>query len=567
MKKYFKISYIGIFALMITLVSCEDFLYRPLEDNYTIDGFYQTDDQCFQAANFLYSSPWHDYHRGFFKIGDGMAGNFYMGIDNEYQTISVTSSNEDLINASNSLWLVNGHANAIIDNIKKRAGSKVSEQTKNTVIGEAMVWKAMAYFYLVRGWGAVPIIHNNSTVLGDGNANSLKKNHIEDVYEYITRTLTKASELLPAANQPGRINKYSAYGLLAKVYLTRSGLGQSGQRKQEHLDKAKEYAAKVINESGASLEPVYANLFRISTGNFNSENLISWQWVVAGPWTASSYMQSDLAPGGNFSGNGDGWGQYTGPTVDLQKLFNEDPREARQNIDVRRKATMMMKDDFYPNFWRHAGGFTATFDNDNNVAGAAFESPTGAQNVKHLVGHYLDHQAEAGVPSQAMKYSLATHLLRLADVYLIYTESVIGNSGTTSDALALQVYNAVKRRADKNWVDATSVTFNDIFDERRRELALEGDNWFDYVRLSYYDPTMALQKINNQERGYFKAAELKEYYKGTRDKAAIEFTSFKLNITSVDKFRIPFPDTDLSKNPNLMDGVESVPFDFSTIEY
>lgn len=90
-------------------------------------------------------------------------------------------------------------------------------KTKNIVIGEALTWKAMAYFYLVRCFGAVPIIHNNSAIISGGQSNSVYKNKIEDVYTYIVKDLEKAIELLPASNLPGRIDKYSAYGLLSKV--------------------------------------------------------------------------------------------------------------------------------------------------------------------------------------------------------------------------------------------------------------------------------------------------------------------------------------------------------------
>jgi len=564
MENIYKTRYIGMLvAVLLTAVACEDFLDRPLEDNYTIDSFYKTDEQCIQAVNILYNSPWYDFQRGFVDIGDVLSGNLYKGTDNSYQNFSLTSADENLINASNSLWLVNGHANAVIENIASRAGTGVSEETKNTVTGEAMLWKAMAYFYLVRCWGAVPIIHSNSKIIGEGIATTLYKNRVEDVYEYIVRTLLRAAELLPEQNSEGRLNRYSAYGLLAKVYLTRSGWGQSGSRSQEDLDKAKEYALMVINNYPGELEPVYSDLFRISTGNRNPENLISWQWVVSDQWTSQNSLQSDLALS-NFTGLADSWGTWTGPTIDLQRLFNEDAREERNNYDTRRKATMMMRGDYYQYFWRHVGGFTATWD-DTNVAGALFDIGTGANCVKHIVGHYEDHTAEIGYPARRMATSLATHLLRLADIYLIYAEAVLGNSESTADATALEMFNRVKRRAIPTWTDATSISFDDIFNERRREFSCEGDNWYDYVRLSYYNPQKAMDMINNEERGYYN--NLKGYYNGEVDKDQVDITSFKVNITSVDKFRIPFPETDLTMNPNLRDDVEPVPFDFDQIEY
>lgn len=563
-------NYISYFKKMLALIfviiifsACEEFLNRPTEDSYTIDSFFKTDEQCFQAANVLYNAPWYDFQRGWVKIGDVMAGNIYYSTDDVYQAFILTSSNSQLADASNSLWLVNGHCNAVIENIATKAGPNVSQTTKNTVTGEAMVWKAMAYFYLVRCWGAVPIIHSNSDIIGAGTATQLKRNRIEDVYEYIVRTLNKAITLLPDQNQSGRINKYSAYALLSKVYLARSGWGQTGSRKQEDLDKAKEYAAKVINESGSILEPVYSNLFRISTGNRNPENLLSWQWVASDQWTSQNSEQSDLALN-NFTGLADSWGTWVGPTIDLQRLFGDtSSSKARVNTDVRRKATMMMYSDYYPYFWRDKGGFTATWDDLNNVAGSTFGCGTGANCVKHIVGNTEDHKAEYGSASLRMATSLSTHLIRLADIYLIYAEAVLGNQASTSDPEALRLFNLVRHRAIANAPNETSLSFGKIFNERRLELALEGDNWYDFVRLHYYNPSLAKQWLNKQERGTFN--NLKPFYRDEVPQSQVTLNSFKLNLTDDTKFFLPFPDVDISMNKHLLE--DPVEFNFSSIGY
>ncbi len=553
-----------LIAILVIASACEEFLNRPVEDNYTIDSFYKTDEQCFQAANVLYNAPWYDFQRGWVRIGDVMAGNIYYATDDVFQSLILTSSNAQLNDASNSLWLVNGHANAVIENIATKAGDDVSQITKNTVTGEVMVWKSMAYFFLVRCWGAVPIIHNNSDIIGAGTATSLYKNRVEDVYEYIVRTLNKAIALLPETNDPGRVSKYSAYALLSKVYLTRSGWGQSGSRLQSDLDSARVYAKKVIDGSGATLEPVYRNLFRISTGNRNPENLLSWQWVnIRDPWTPQNSEQSDLALN-NFTGLADSWGTWVGPTIDLQRLFGDTASSMiRNNTDARRRATMMMYSDYYPYFWRDKGGFTATWDDNNNVAGAVFGCATGANCVKHIVGNNADHTAEYGSPAVVMGTALSTHLIRLADVYLIYAEAILGNNDQTSDPEALYYFNAVRRRSISNYMDVSSFTFKDIFNERRKELACEGDNWYDYVRLHYYKPELAKQWLSVQERGGWN--NLREYYDGEADQSEVTVNSYKLSVTNDDKFTLPFPDVDLTMNSHLTE--DPVPFDFNSIGY
>jgi starch-binding outer membrane protein, SusD/RagB family len=550
--------------LLVGMSSCSDFLNRPAEDTYTTDGFYQTDAQCFQGVNALYNSPWYDFQRGFVKIGDVLSGNIYYGIDNAYQSFVLKSSDADLKNASASLWSVNAYCNTIIENINMKAGSAVTQTTKNTCIGEALTWKAMTYFYLVRCFGAVPIIHSNSAIIASGSSNSVYRNKIEDVYTYIVKDLEKAIELLPVSNAAGRIDKYSAYGLLAKVYLTKAGYGQSGTRNADDLAKAALYAKKVIDESGRSLLPVYSNNFRLAN-NFNQESLIAWHWTIGSQWTCQNTEQSDLGLNG-FDEFGDTWGTWVGLTVDLEDAFGEDASSlTRNNTDARRKATMMMQGDHYDYFWTDKGGFDYDWNittSSDKALTVTYGSPTGSNCVKNIVGDNADHLAGSGIGLARMSTALSMHLLRLSDVYLIYAEAVLGNGSSTSDAGALKAFNAVRGRSVSNYTSKTSITFNDIFNERRLEFAGEGDFWYDFVRLSYYNPTLAKQKLAAQNRGYWNG--LEDYYKGKAAKSTVNKTVVNIAQSNI-FFSIPFPDTDQTANPNL--AKDPVSFDFSTISF
>lgn len=74
------IKYVALAAVFgMGATSCDDFLDRPTEDNYNQSNFYQNDTQCVQGVNFLYNSPWYDFQRGFFKVGEVMSGNYYWG--------------------------------------------------------------------------------------------------------------------------------------------------------------------------------------------------------------------------------------------------------------------------------------------------------------------------------------------------------------------------------------------------------------------------------------------------------------------------------------------------------
>ena len=159
-------------AAALTLSSCEDFLDRPAEDNYNVGTFYKNDTQCEQGVNYLYNSPWYDFQRGFIKIGEVMSGNMHWG-SSPYLDFSTNGTDTDLMNMSYSLWAVNGHANIVIHNIENSEGP--SAEAKMKTIGEALTWKAFAYFFLVRTFGEVPIIHDNTELLGTGAYNTVSK--------------------------------------------------------------------------------------------------------------------------------------------------------------------------------------------------------------------------------------------------------------------------------------------------------------------------------------------------------------------------------------------------------
>ncbi len=584
-------TFLFAIVLMVGVSSCTDFLDRPDQASYTLADFYKTDQQLQQAANILYSSPWYDFIRGFIGVGDSQAGNHYSG-GSPWWLLNHNSAGiqADLSNMSAALWSVNARANTTIENINRYSVGQpgVTDEGRNAVKGEVLVWKAMAYFYLVRIFGSVPIVHDNTKMMADKDYNTYVRTNIDDVYKYIILTLEQAIEWLPDTDKyakDGRIDKYAAYGLLAKVYLTKSGYGQTGSRSQEDLDKAKEYAGLVVNNSGRVLEPEYSDIFRSSNDLTSDESLIAWRWVAdPGSWTAQNSLQSDLGMAGFDPFNP--WGDWTGPSVDLQMAFGEDATKMNTRVtkDKRRKATMMMNGDVYEYFWRDHPtvkgvegdvSFPDGFDYGKfrrEVAGA-FAVSTGANAVKHLVGNHADHRAEEGIDIPAsMCYGNDTHILRLADIYLVYAEAILGNSASTSDAEALKAFNAVRTRAGVDPV--TSFTFDDVFKERRLELAYEGDNWYDFVRLSYYDQTKALSILNNQKRmGYTGMGDwlLKgeaDIPIGTDGQLTVRLNTGEATGQpfSADVFQVPFPDTDVQMNPNMADDAPSYPFDWGTEE-
>ncbi len=590
----------------LALSSCSDFLNRPTIDNYNVSNFYKNDSQVEQGVNYLYNSPWYDFQRGFIKVGEVMSGNITWS-GSPYLDFTTNGTDQDLVNMSYSLWAVNGHANTVIDNILGSEGP--SQAAKNSAIGEALTLKALAYFFMVRSFGEVPIVHNNTELLGTGEYNNVKKATRANVYEYIILTLEKALTLLPKNAHLGeynRIDYYAAEALLAKVYLTKAGLG--GSLNAEDLAKAAEYAKDVIDNSGRSLTPVYSDVFRLSPKVYNAtgECLISWLWTAEGSqWTRQNSLQNDLA----YNGFGDdsGWGDWQQPSVDLALAFGasatDDPATRRAaEKDSRRAATLMLPGDVYPYFWTDRGGFDFgrfMYDpeyglNDGAKLGAGqLQILTGTMNVKHLYGDNADHESAVGHSPATMAYTLPTHILRLSDVYLIYAEAVC----STDNAAALEYVNKVRVRAGADAL--ASVTLQDIWKERRLELACEGDYWYDFVRRSYWQLDDVLAELKAQKRSLWSGS-LGEVYKkyvtegvwdidflteptddgtgvsgwidGAKNQVwygtnGVKGDNDEPNVTAA-SFTLPFPTEDVVFNGNMASSVEAVDIDVrSTYSY
>ncbi len=553
--------------LTLGMNSCGDFLDRPVEDSYNTENYYTDDASCVRGVNYLYNSPWYDFQRGFIKIGEVMSGNMYWGAS-PYMNFSLNGTDQDLVNMSYSLWAEIGHSNTVYNSIK---GAACTESVKNQCMGECLAWKAMAYFYLVRTFGDVPIVHDNSVNIAAGDYNDLHKVQKADVYEYILMTLEKAMELLPREKSTtGRIDYYCAEGLYAKVLLTAAGV--TGSLNSDYLQRASAASLDVIQNSGRKLMENYEDIFR-GSNNVSDESLIAWRWTNGAQWTSQNTLQSDLMPDG-FDENGDCWGGWGGPSADLQDAFGYDVTEnpsKRIDTDVRRKATMMGAGDVYSYFWRDKdlGNGKTGFDilkfyydkSYNPAATGEFQGPCGVQNVKHAYGDNFDHQAEMNASAGRMAYNLATHILRLADVYLVHAEAEVLQGKTTSRT-ALDAFNAVRGRAIASAVPKTTLTFDDIWKERRLELAGEGDRWYDFVRRAYYDVNSCINELKAQRRNaiWNCSSVYKVWFESgyvTWDPTDIQYDEETPipNVTA-NSFVLPYPTEDVALNPNLGSNVE-----------
>jgi hypothetical protein len=356
--------------------------------------------------------------------------------------------------------------------------------------------------------------------------------------------------------------------MLARTHLTMAGLGKSaGSRDQVHLDKAKEYAERVITMSGKSLMDNYEDLFRYPYDN-NNESLFELQWVFTtapNGYEASNTMVSQITFSNTIAANGDGWGGDLSATWWLLSKYDglllDDGATPGFTLDERLKATFMLPGFTYPEISQ-----TVTNpDGSNAEQPLVFPTPGAtadnsfASIKKYVVGKARDLDGQA----DRQRYPNNTYMLRLAEMHLIYAEAALGNASSTTDAKALDYFNAVHTRAGLPAHDIAldgEFTWDLIFEERAKEFAMESMLWYDLVRLHYYDEQKAYTIINSQDRGLFVVQPNR-----WPDPTAWTFTKTSwfnnrsANATS-GNFLLPLPSSEVSNAPSLSE--EPVAYEF-----
>lgn len=548
--------WIGILSTIFIVTACADeFLERPPKDSIVDGSFFKTDEQVLAASALLYNQVWFDYNdKASYNLGDFRGGTLFSAWnDRDNVTFNTTANTPENGAAWRAFFNVVGQSNLLIQNVRRYAGAGVSDDIKKHAIAEARFMRSLAYRFLVMNWGPVPVIENNLDLLTD---NSISRNTVESVWEFITIEMRAAANDLPETSVlDGRVTKWSAEAMLARFYLTRAGVGASeGSRNQIFLDSAKYFSQRVIELSGASLLKNYADLFLFPYDN-NPESLFSLQWVYSGPtaWGTQNSTPAYLAYSPDIA-NGDGWGGDKGATLWMLSKY-EGLLQNGNTVDQRLKATFMLPGMHYPEITQSVTNNQGVTSEQELIYPFTGTDANFVGIKKYVTGKAVDNNGEAA----SQRYGHDTYMIRLAEMYLTYAEAVLGNNASTSDATALSNFNEVRTRAGlPEFTDP--LTFDDIFDERIVEFAMEGMAWYDIVSLHYYNPQKAYDIISSQDRGLFFVEPNQFPDPASWDFIVTSWFTERMFNANGGNFLLPIPAAEMSQAPNLAN--ESVPYDF-----
>lgn len=454
-----KLTYIITIATALFMgASCEKFVdYTPSEDyQITADDYLKSADDynkmvigTYSPLQWLYANP---------VIGDVASDNAVSGGENATDVLGLqqiddyqlTTNNFYMTEAWKACYEGINRANYLHEN-----KAKLEFTGKDALYGQVYFLRAYYYFELVRMFGDVPLFAE--VRLSASDSRKFQRSPKADVYKQIEADLTEAVKVLPPVNaQKGRITRYAAQALMGKVLLY-----------QGKFDAAAAMLENVVN-GPFGLVANFGDIF-LQSGENGIESVFEIQYSNISPfydWSNPGRGQGNLAVQmtgiRNITGNspyGQGW-SINLPTKNLEAAYAAD--------DKRKPVTILDIE--------------------------AYKNANPAMNITYLVAPYKNtglynqkYQPRKGETSGQVELNYLNNYrtIRYADVLLMAAEAN-NRAATPNDSKAQTYLNRVRQRAfgdNLHNISATGTALRQaIWDERRLELAMEGDRFFDLVR-------------------------------------------------------------------------------------
>ncbi len=419
----------------------DEFLEEEAFSTFTEANFYTTDADFVNLINGLYEPL--DGMLLSFNHANAAASAVATSISSSYEAFD-TFNNAILpgVGAISGLWsdMYTGitRANSALERMENFDFPDTNLESR--LVGEARFLRAYYYFNLVRWYGDVPLLEEAVTDFSSiddvVNSSATPRSSAEDVYALVEDDLVFAADNLATladlrgTSNEGRVTQEAANTLLGLVYLT---TGQYGEAETTLL--------RVENSSGLALTPDYSSV----SGSNTIESIFEVQF--AGDNSASrNGLNNQLPPEGSGQGN----------------IAFEQPVGA-----------IFAELQFFNSFSANDKRLREFFITEYTQGGEVIPFWEFAQAAPHF-GKYI----------KTVEYSDINYpILRYADVLLMIAEAKIQNGKPVGEA---EPYiNAVRNRAGLADITSglTTEQFMDsLFVERKKELCLEGHEFFDSKR-------------------------------------------------------------------------------------
>ena len=440
---------------------------------YSGDNFYRTEEDAESGLMYAYNAlNYLEYLRGIWYVGDIPTDDMYPKSD---EPGDIHMLENWTVNASTELthyyykycYIGINRANIVIDKI---GSSKLPEAVVSRVVGEAKFLRAWSYFNLVRTFGRCPVTLKPISSL-EQTTSPLAKD-IGEIYDIIIKDCTDAAGMLLVSKSFGRVDKAAAQALLAKVYLTMASskeYGVAGFREMDlDVDKtyalAAEQARHVVNDYPGvyGFDPdlrhiydVYApdgpeHIFIMSTDRSGThEGMYTKIPLQFLPNNSSVPIFIKYPDGTLQQGNGNGWGVF------------------------------LLNDDFVEN------AFLPTDKRRTELIHRSIYDQYGAEVTPSPVrGYFTSKYVDPDFIGE--RTSARPYLIRYSDIALVLAEAA-------GPAEGYPLVDAIRSRAGIAPL-TPGLSLGDfrkaVLDERKRELAFEGNRLFDLRRTASVTKTV-----------------------------------------------------------------------------
>ena len=455
MKRYIKTFLIGLTTIIFT--GCEGFLTEIPESALTSAEFYTTPIRinqgvigCYNGMAIIQQDEWMFTElRSDNTWQDGTGSSATARIDQTDVASFRTSPSLPLLQAYWYKTFQNiSNINSVLPSVADNKYIAVETQ-RAQYEGELLFMRAYHYYTLVNLFGDMFKI---TKVIGPNEAKKINRSPVSEIYnEIIIPDLTKAAAQAPATYvdaEKGRITKWAAKAMLAKVYMMIGGAQNLALAKTllEEVMAAPKH--KLLTGTGA-----YASVFSVSN-EMNDEIIFAIRYK-GGSLGIGSTFWSNFAPLGSanqFLKLGTPLG-YNVPTHEIDSLYLSNGNDNRKNVNYK--------------IW--------------------VKSPTSSL---AYIAKYMD----AGM-TQALQAENDWIVLRYADILLLYAE-ILSQDG--NHAMAHSYVNQIRSRAgiaDIGPFGSKIEALDAVYAERRLELAFENQRWFDLLRMakSYDNPNKPVE--------------------------------------------------------------------------
>lgn len=435
-RNIFYIKSLLLAAVFTGFFACNDLDEVPISF-VSPENFYSSPQQVetsFAASMNLLWDYWSGYSYGYGSfINDDQLNNGDLNID--------PSNGGDLWEAHYAALLnINSALSAIGNGNVKGATQEELDQ----LVGQAKFLRAYNYFMLVRMFGGVPLITEETP---DPIANPLGRSSIAEVYAQIESDFKDAIAKLPESwnGAPGKPTSGAAKGLLAKAYLT---MATAPLNETSNYKKAADMAWEVMESGDYDLVTDIDEVFSLEN-KYSAEMMWSFNSTYDDPATDPQIWAPELM---------EGWGDAA-----IDPLWEQEVPET-----PRKAAYLITEIDGVP-YTDWPSTRTPFVRKFLNISKDDFDGYASTINFP---------------------------LIRFADVLLIYAEAANMDNGSPTQA-AVDAVNQVIDRANDYAANAehpllTTAMSKEAFDaavieERNQELVFEYDRWFDLVRKRILD--------------------------------------------------------------------------------